>query len=55
MSIITISPEVLAYLVTKSAKRIKHKDWIECSQCKGSVGESGKYCKNCGAKFVEVE
>lgn len=55
MGIITISPEVLEYLVTKSAKRIKHKDWIECEKCGGSVGQSGKYCKHCGVKFVEVE
>ncbi|KAF0092194.1 MAG: hypothetical protein FD141_378 [Fusobacteria bacterium] len=37
------------------ANRIKHKDWTECSCCGGSVGESGKYCKHCGAKFVEAK
>lgn len=37
------------------AKRIKHKDWTECSNCGGSVGDSGKYCKSCDAKFVEVD
>lgn len=55
MGIITISPEVLEYLVTKSAKRIIHWDWIECNNCGGSVEESGKYCKHCGAKFVEEQ
>lgn len=37
------------------ANRIKHKDWTECSNCSGSVGDSGLFCKNCGAKLVEVQ
>ena len=34
-------------------ERIKHNDWIECSNCSGSVGESGLYCKHCGVMFEE--
>lgn len=42
-------------IFTPKTKKIKHKDWIECEYCRGSVGESGLYCKNCGSKFVEVQ
>ncbi len=42
-------------VLTPKAERIKYKDWTECNCCGGSVGQSGKYCKHCGAKFVEVE
>lgn len=40
-------------VLTPKAERIKLNEWIKCSNCGGSVGESGLYCKNCGSKFVE--
>ncbi len=41
--------------LTPQAQIIHEDNWKKCSYCGGSVGESGYYCKNCGAKFVEVE
>ncbi len=46
--------EVKDFIIT-DAERINHTGWIECGECKGSVGLSGKYCKHCGAKFTEVQ
>lgn len=41
--------------ITPKAQILQEDKWKKCSNCRGSVGDSGRYCKNCGAKFVEVE
>ncbi len=59
VSIIVMTIVAITWLIKElfiiKAKRIKHKDWTECSNCGGSIGESGMYCKNCGAKLVEAQ